>query len=300
MNSVICVSPFDCRMWDMHDRLDAQLCAQSCRSEIESFTNHGQLIPVLGRRLARDPRHKVELIYGARRLFVARHINVPLLVELRDMSDREAIIAMDIENRQRVDVSPYERGLSYLRWLRAGCFPSQEELARSLRTSASQVSRLLRVAQLPPVIVNAFERPGDICEGWGLDISQALEDPLRRGSLIRAARSVAGSSPRLSAREVYRRLMSSPAQRRRLKLSAHDEVVKDTLGRPLFRIKHLSSSIAFVLPGDKVAPNLLGAMREAISAILQRPPNPLAAVPLVPVSLVGSEELSLRRARVGN
>ena len=38
------------------------------------------------------------------------------------LTDQEAIIAMDIENRQRADTSPYERGVAYARWLNAGYF----------------------------------------------------------------------------------------------------------------------------------------------------------------------------------
>src|SRR5690349_7685716 len=106
MKCIISVNPFDCRMWDMHDRLDALVTEGSCKSEIESFAKHGQLIPVLGRPLPPDGTHKYELIYGARRLLVARHLNIPLLLEVRPMSDREGLIAMDIENRQRADISP--------------------------------------------------------------------------------------------------------------------------------------------------------------------------------------------------
>jgi ParB-like chromosome segregation protein Spo0J len=67
-------------------------------------------VPALGRPLHGDLEFDVEIIYGARRLFVARHLNMPLQVELREMSDREALVAMDIENRLRTDISPYERG----------------------------------------------------------------------------------------------------------------------------------------------------------------------------------------------
>src|SRR5262245_61544618 len=120
MKCIVAVNPFECRLWDLHDRLESQLTEKSCTAEIESFGKHGQLVPALGRPLTQDPTYKVELIYGARRLFVARHINSPLLVEIREMTNREAIVAMDIENRQRTDISAYERGLSYARWLRTG------------------------------------------------------------------------------------------------------------------------------------------------------------------------------------
>src|SRR5690242_15233583 len=99
------VSPFRCRMWDLHDRLEGELDEAGCRDEIESMRKHGQLVPVLARALRGDPDYDFELIYGARRLWVARHLNRPVEVEVREMTDREAIIAMDVENRQRKDLS---------------------------------------------------------------------------------------------------------------------------------------------------------------------------------------------------
>src|ERR1700680_1284415 len=180
MGNVVSISPFRCRMWALHDRLEAGITAETCKSEIASFLKHGQLVPALGRPVNGDPDCDIELIYGARRLFVSRHINRSLRVELREMWDREAIIAMDIENRQRADVSPYERAISYAACLRAGHFGSQQELARALKISASQVSRLLSLAKLPAVVVNAFATPFDICEGWGVDLIERMIDPVHR------------------------------------------------------------------------------------------------------------------------
>jgi ParB family transcriptional regulator, chromosome partitioning protein len=270
MKPVVAVNPFSCRMWEMHDRIETEVTEESCKAEIESFTRHGQLIPVLGRPLHRDPRHEVELIYGARRLFVARHLNVPLIVELRELSDRDAIVAMDIENRQRTDISAYERGQSYARWLRAGHFQSQDDIARALRVSASQVSRLLKLAQLPPVVVAAFDHPAEICEGWGLEIVQALENPARRAGTIRAARTIAALKPRPAAREVYRRLVSPAVKGRRIKRQDHDDVIKDEQGAPLFRIRQQRNSIAFVLPIHMARPDVLDGVREAIADVLRK------------------------------
>jgi len=133
-------------MWALHDRLEQYVTEGSCRGEIDSILKHGQQSPVLGRRVLDDHNYDVELIYGARRLFVARHVNKQIAVDLRDLSDHDAIIAMDIENRLRKDISPYERALSYARWLRTNHFGSQDEIVHALKVSASQVSRLLKLA----------------------------------------------------------------------------------------------------------------------------------------------------------
>ena len=176
MNSVVEVNPFKCRVWELHDRLDGYLTEESCKKEIESLSRQGQLIPALGRPLRGDPQCDVEIIYGSRRLFVARLLNQNLKVDLRELSDREAIVAMDIENRHRTDISPYERGLSYLRWLGGKQFQSQEEIAHTLKISTAQVSRLVKLARLPAVIVAAFENPIHIRESWGLELVDAWED----------------------------------------------------------------------------------------------------------------------------
>lgn len=253
----------------MHDRLEDHITEESCRVEIESFQRHGQFVPALGRILRGDPDYDIELIYGARRLFVARHINKPLLVEIREMSDREAVIAMDIENRQRADISPYERGISYASWLSSGHFSSQDDIARALRMSSSRVSRLLRLSRLPSVIVNAFASPRDICESWGLDLLDALEEPDRRQQTVQKARVIAAMTLRPPAHEVYRSLLAAAVYGRKPKAKTRDEVVKDPSGIPLFRICQRSNAVALLLPLDKLSPQTLDNIRHAVLSCLQ-------------------------------
>lgn len=266
---IVYVNPFRCRVWALHDRLEEHVTEETCREEIESFLASGQRVPALGRALKGDPDYDVELIYGARRLFVARHINKPLLVELRDMSDREAIIVMDIENRQRADISPYERGLSYSRWLRAGYFSSQEDIARKLNISASQVSRLLKLARLPAVVVEAFRSPVDIREEWGLELVEALSDERTRRATIDSARAVATRSPRLPSSEVFRELLAASASGRKIRPKPHDEVIFDEQGLPLFRVRQQRSAVAILLPLKIVSANSMKAINRAISDVLQ-------------------------------
>lgn len=274
--TIIEVNPFRCRMWEFHDRLDHYVTDESCRSEIESFEKHGQLVPVLGRRTQNDPMHDVELIYGARRLFVARHINRPLLVELRNISDREALIAMDIENRHRKDLSPYERGLSYIQWLNRNHFPSQDDIASVLKISASQVSRLIKLARLPSVIVNAFADPSSICEGWGLDLYEAWQDPRRRKEIANRARKLGAMTPRPPAREVYQHLLASAQGVRARRPRAHDEVIKGPDGQPLFRVRHQHRTIALLLPSDRLRPKTLEAACRALIGVLHNPGTQVA------------------------
>lgn len=276
---IVLANPFRCRVWQGHDRLEEHVNEDSCKNEIQSFLEHGQLVPVLGRRLHNDPDHDIELIYGARRLFVARHVNKPLMVEIKELSDREAIVAMDLENRQRKDVSAYERGRSFASWLRSGHFTSQDDIARALRISASQVSRLLKIARLPSVVISAFGSAVDICEGWGRDLSEAMEDPEKRNRILRAAREIGSADTRPSAREVYRQLLSAAAPGRTPKATSHDRVVLDGDGAPIFRVRQQRRFIAVLLPVDRVSRQSLSDIEAAIASVMETHVPRRAAIP---------------------
>jgi ParB family chromosome partitioning protein len=278
MPQIVPMNPFRCRMWDLHDRLEHLIVEDNCRAEISSFSKHGQLVAAIGRPLRGDPDHDIELICGARRLFVARHLNVPLLIDVREMTDRAAVIAMDIENRQRLDVSPYERSLSFARCLRAGYFESQDDLAKALKISQSQVSRLLTLARLPSVVVSAFSNPLEIREGWGPDLAAALQDVRKREATIARARTLASVLPKPAAVDVYQQLIAAFAPGRKVRTKPHDEVVTDLDGTPLFRIRTQEKAIAVLLPRDQMSQETLKAVRDAVRDVLQhRNRQPLAA-----------------------
>ena len=266
---IVSVNPFRCRMWPLHDRSDEHITEQSCRQEINSFEKHGQLVPVLGRPVEKDPAYDIELIFGARRLFVARHLNVPLRVELRELSDREAFVSMDIENRQRQDISPYERGLGYARWLRDGYFSSQDDIASALGISAGQVSKLLKIARLPPVILNAFGSAIEIREGWGLEIAAALEDPQRRERMIRRAREIARAPVKHPPSEVCRQLLSASCSGRKPAAKPREEIILNDSGIPLFRVRYARTSVMLLLPTERVSARCLQQIVRAVSTAFQ-------------------------------
>jgi ParB family transcriptional regulator, chromosome partitioning protein len=271
MQPFIQADPFKCRMWNLHSRGEERINADECEEEIRSVRKFGQVIPAIGRRISGDPDFEIELICGARRLFIARHLKTPLLVEICDLSDAEALVAMDIENRARKDISAYERGKSFSRWLQTGQFKSQEELAEVLCISESQVSRLLRLARLPAAVVDAFSSSADIREKWGLDIMDILDQPERRSDILRVARRLASHEPRRPSRYVHRQLLASATGGRKAKDEPHDRVVTDDEGSALFRVRQQSNSVALVLSAEKAEPNVVEQIRDQIAEILQQP-----------------------------
>jgi ParB family chromosome partitioning protein len=269
------VDPFRCRMWSLNDRLPEYLTEKACRSEIESFQRDGQLIPALGRPVNDDPSVDIELIYGSRRLFVARHLRIPLKIRVRKITDRDALIAMDIENRQRRDISPYERGLSYRNWLNAGLFQSQDELARALSVSASQVSRFLRLSTLPAVLLSAFGSPLEIAEGWGVKLANAWDDPQNQATLAARARTISKTTPRPPARKIFESLIAPVSKTRNP--DKQSDVVVDKSGHLLFRIVRRRTTITLIIPNTPTSLAALGVVRDTVTSLLSEKPADFAS-----------------------
>jgi len=255
-------------MWEMHDRLSENIDGASCASLINSIQKHGQKHPVLARLPELPGNFEYELIYGARRLFAAQHLGVDLLIDVRECDNRSGLIEMDVENRVRADISPYERGRSYQRWLTAGYFKSQTEMAKALGVSDSQVSRLLRYAELPAVVVGAFESPNDIREEWAVALAKMCAEPKSRELVMHRARNLSAWAGLGSAQAVFDALAngrgshSPPASRSR------DDVVKDPRGRPLFRVRFKAKAVHLILPREAVTFPALRQINEHIAQVL--------------------------------
>ena len=108
------VKPDKVRMWSEHNRDYSLLNPQRCADLIEGFRRAGkQEFPAIVRRLSGDEAYDYELICGARRHWTANYLGWDLLIEVRDLNDRQAFTLQDLENRDREDISDYERALDY-------------------------------------------------------------------------------------------------------------------------------------------------------------------------------------------
>lgn len=268
--SLVTADPFRCRAWEFSNRIEQYVTAESCRAEIESVIRNGQLVPAIGRILTDNPDFEVEIICGARRLFVARHLKIPIRVELRELTDHQAAEAVEFENSLRKQVSPYERGLWLAKLLREKVYPSQDELARQLRITPTQVSRLLKFTELPEIVLGAFASPHDILESWAVELHKGWAD--ERHSLLRdRARYLRTLAPRPPAIAAYEMLLAprKPAGRSRLKNSSR--LVRSPIGKALFRLQHQRKDVVLRIPNVLVDPIVEKAVIQAVIVILTRP-----------------------------
>ncbi len=120
---------------------------------IVSIKAHGILQPVL---VSKKADGKYQLIAGERRLRAATMaglLQVPAVV--RETSDQERLELALIENIQRQDLSPLEEAQAYEE-LHRSFHLTQDEIAKKVGKSRSQVSNTIRLLQLPEQMQQAL------------------------------------------------------------------------------------------------------------------------------------------------
>ncbi len=126
----------------------------------ESLKEHDMLQPVLVRRMG----GRFQLISGERRLRAAIQAGwstVP--ARIREADDRLVAELAIVENLQRKDLNPIEKAMSFRRYLdEHGC--KQEDLAKRLKIDRSTIANLMRLLELPKVVLDAV-RTGELSAG---------------------------------------------------------------------------------------------------------------------------------------
>ncbi len=153
----------------------------------------GNVQPIKVRRTA----DRYEIVFGHRRHRACLELGVPVLALIADVDDRTMWQEMERENRHRSDLSPFEQGCHYKLALDQGLFPSIRSMAAAIGVDASQAAKVLKIAELPEEILDAFGSPHAVHVNWAGALHKALaRDP--EGALRRARNVVSDKPGRLS------------------------------------------------------------------------------------------------------
>lgn len=144
----------------------------------------GNVQPIKVRPVKGKP-DRYELVFGHRRHRACKEEGLQVLSMIESVDDAELFLAMDRENREREDLSPYEQGMHYKRALDLKIFPSIRLMAQALEIAHSSISRAIALAELPEPVVAAFRTPLELQYRWGKAISDALKQD-EKGVLTRA------------------------------------------------------------------------------------------------------------------
>ena len=143
------VDPDTCKPWKYHNRDEAWMTPERCSDLISSIRKNGQQFPIIARKLEDDPDGKAwEIIAGRRRWFACGYLNKQLRVKAFTGGDREAAIIMNLENKDRDDISEFEDAISYKQQLDAGLFQTQDEMSAALDIKKSKLSKMLAAAKI--------------------------------------------------------------------------------------------------------------------------------------------------------
>ncbi len=194
--TLLWVDPEECVMWEGHNRAYRLLTEENCRDLIDSMRAQGrQEFPAIVRKRAEGAPY--EVICGARRHFAVtwlRANNYPqfrYLIEVRDLTDEEAFRLADLENRDRADLSDFERARDYARALKLYYGGKQKVMAARMEVSQAWLSRYLALARLPEAIVEAFPTIHDLRELHARRLRPALADTEARARVLAEAEAIA-------------------------------------------------------------------------------------------------------------
>jgi len=165
---------------------DAFKNAEFARLKEDLAAAGGNVQAILVRPLSGSPG-KYEVVFGHRRHRGCLELGLQVLstIETGGLSDIELFAAMDRENRERADLSPYEQGVMYRKALDDGMFPSARRLAENLGVTHTWVNKALKVADLPDAVLACFRSPIEVQHRHAELLAVTLEAD-RKGLLRRA------------------------------------------------------------------------------------------------------------------
>ena len=202
--------PEQVRPWRFHNRRASGMDDWLLDALAESIQRNGQQQYGLARRLPPGDTHRVEAIYGVRRLEACRRAGVRWTAEVREASfpDAECASQMHDENEWSENVSALETAVQWKAMLDAGVFSTATELAQSLGCHRGTVARAVRTARAlfgEPWIEQLVRPVMHQFSGRSADrLADACADGVRRSLAMRRARNLVPET--VSAGELHEAL----------------------------------------------------------------------------------------------
>lgn len=171
----------------LHDRLERNETDHNAL--VASIRDYGQQVPVLVRPHP-DDDSRFEVVYGRRRVAALRELGLPVKAMIRDLDDRQAILAQGQENSARRDLSFIEK-VNFARQMRDAGY-DRKVICDALDIDKTLVSRMLSIADRTPLAVieaigaapsigrDRWSALADLMEASGWSVAETAE--LARGN----------------------------------------------------------------------------------------------------------------------
>lgn len=231
----------------MADRLEADDEADAAL--MASIRDYGQQVPVLVRPHPETPG-RFQIVYGRRRVLALRALGQPVKALIRDLDDRELVIAQGQENAARRDLSFIEKA-NFARQLRDAGY-DRKIVCDALHIDKTALSRMLSVAdRLPPEVLRAIgSGPGIGRDRWLLMADRFAASNWAADKAVAFVAESAGAS---EARfETLMKALTPPARPPRA-AAARDAPIVAENGAPLGRLRRRAGGVVLTLDADENA-----------------------------------------------
>ncbi|KKW89477.1 ParB/RepB/Spo0J family partition protein [Sphingobium chungbukense] len=192
----ISLKPDEVSIWPGNARDYAALTEERVRTLIDSLiAENGNRIPVIVRPTPLGDK-RYELVTGTRRHWAVAWLNandhpeISLYASIEDLTDEAAFRVADIENREREDISDYERAINYREALHAHYGGVQRRMSERLKLSPGTLSRYIALSEMPATIVAAFGSPRDLTLHFAKPLLPLMDDREKLARMEQAASTI--------------------------------------------------------------------------------------------------------------
>lgn len=236
--SVIEVPPDMIDHAGLRDRMDED--PDGIAALADSMREYGQQVPVMLRH-SPNVEGRYEIVYGRRRVAAMKLLGQPVKAMVRQLNDRDLVIAQGQENAARKDLSFIEKA-NFARKMRDGGF-ERKVICDALHIDKTLISRMLSIADgIPPALLDAIgAAPGIGRDRW-LTLATRVKD-MDVQSLVAAATG-ANSDARFDA--VLAHMTAKPKSTPKPSLTGAD-------GRSLGDISRSARATTLTFSRDKAA-----------------------------------------------
>ena len=273
------VHPDECCLWAHHNRNQEVLDEESCADLIRGFKEAGQQeIPAIVRKYTRGDDYKYEIICGKRRQWVAQHLGWDLIVEIRDLTDEQAFLVSDVENRDRKDICDYDRALDYKNAVSV-FYTNQKDMATKMGVDEAWLSRILSLAEFPQDVVQAYHNPVDIRTSHAKLIGPLLKHTKKQTLILAEAKAIKAEQEKLAASQkkpipgdvVAKRLKAAGEGKRKRARKAAVIEVKTPDNKPFIKLTNRGGgqlSMDIVRANDESVADIVKAVKQAVEQAL--------------------------------
>lgn len=172
--TVVEIDPADIDASFVRDRLSED--DEDYRILLEAIREQGQQSPVLLRPHPTAPGRYM-VVFGHRRVRTARDLGRRVKAVIRQISDRDHVVAQGQENSARANLSFIEKALFAAELQRLNYDGDNQTVMAALSVDRATLSKLLSVAALPPALLKAIGPARGVGRDRWYELKMLLEKP---------------------------------------------------------------------------------------------------------------------------